>query len=596
MSDKENNENKNSEDIIEQANKNINESFVGVNQFKEIINDNSDLIDIIDNSIETNVINSANDSFSNRCNLYDNMSSDSIISAALEMYADDAYTTTPDGDFYTVSPKIQQNNVSNAVTQASNFLKRLNIDEKLWQIYYQLAKYGECYLELFYKRVPVGRIDNYTSYSKQMLDQVTKSPEAIQMEDYCEIIGRPDEISDVVYRGSTLYYLKNKQNDGSSTIMQLNNTDTEYLLPSHKYIHFTLGEEDSSKWTKVQIKLKQLAEQTQFVNTYEIEKQKTIIGRILHGRSLLYDIEKAYRNLSLMENVSMISKLSRSQVTRVANIEVGGMSKADTRKALQRVKNKVKNKMSINEDTGSQNYVDVSGLDNTIVNPTQNGKGALEFNTLDRTEPDIKSVVDLDYFSNKLFGGLKIPKAYLGFEADLNDSGGDTLAQLSIRYSRTITKIQSAVENGLSDLCYLYLISSGFSEFEASNIKINIMPPVTKEEQDKLENMSTKLESIDKIVNALPDDEDLRSKASIALLKELGNNSLTKLLTEYELNKLSSKETSPIETNETDSEVDAAFDEAKKDTSLPADETDNNSEDETDTTATDDTESNDELK
>lgn len=596
MSDKENNENKNSEDIIEQANKNINESFVGVNQFKEIINDNSDLIDIIDNSIETNVINSANDSFSNRCNLYDNMSSDSIISAALEMYADDAYTTTPDGDFYTVSPKIQQNNVSNAVTQASNFLKRLNIDEKLWQIYYQLAKYGECYLELFYKRVPVGRIDNYTSYSKQMLDQVTKSPEAIQMEDYCEIIGRPDEISDVVYRGSTLYYLKNKQNDGSSTIMQLNNTDTEYLLPSHKYIHFTLGEEDSSKWTKVQIKLKQLAEQTQFVNTYEIEKQKTIIGRILHGRSLLYDIEKAYRNLSLMENVSMISKLSRAQVTRVANIEVGGMSKADTRKALQRVKNKVKNKMSINEDTGSQNYVDVSGLDNTIVNPTQNGKGALDFNTLDRTEPDIKSVVDLDYFSNKLFGGLKIPKAYLGFEADLNDSGGDTLAQLSIRYSRTITKIQSAVENGLSDLCYLYLISSGFSEFEASNIKINIMPPVTKEEQDKLENMSTKLESIDKIVNALPDDEDLRSKASIALLKELGNNSLTKLLTDYELNKLSSTKTNSIETKETDSEIDDAFDEAKKDTSLPADETNNNSEDETHTTATNDTESNDELK
>ena len=202
----------------------------------------------------------------------------------------------------------------------------------------------------------------------------------------------------------------------------------------------------------------------------------------------------------------------------------------------------------------------------------------------------------MDYFSNKLFGGLKIPKAYLGFEADLNDSGGDTLAQLSIRYSRTITKIQSAVENGLSDLCYLYLISSGFSEFEASNIKINIMPPVTKEEQDKLENMSTKLESIDKIVNALPDDQDLRSKASIALLKELGNNSLTKLLTEYELNRLSSNETDSIETNETDSEIDDAFDEAKKNTSLPSDKTDNNSEDEKDTTATDDTESNDELK
>ena len=536
--------------MVQTSTQRINEADVGVTDFSKAVNDNYNLVDMVDSSIDVAVVNNPNDNISNRYNLYDNMSNDSVISAALEMYADDSLTVTPDNEYFSLSQKVEDSDNAAAVNEARQFLNELNIGKHLWSIYYQLAKYGECYLELFYSRKTIGEINNNTTLDKYLreLDDSHKVAETIVMEPYCEIVSRPDKIKDVVYRGSTLYY------DVSKDDLRENFDRKDQKQPSHKYIHFVLGSEDSANVERLQISISK--NQSANTNLGMSTEDKKVYGYVLRGRSILYDVEKSYRNLSLVENVAMMSKLTRASITRVANVEVGGMSKADTRKAIQRVKSKVKNKVSINENSGSSNYVDVTGMDNIIVNPTMEGKGSLDIETLDLTDPDIKSVLDLDYFANKLFGGLKIPKAYLGFESDLNDSGGETLSQLSIRYSRSVNKIQSAVEEGLSNLCYLYLITKGRGEYGANNIKVTIQPPVTKEEQDKLENMSSKLDAIDKIVQALPEDDKLRSDASIILLKDLGNSSLTKLLIDYQHNKIDSLTENEDEETDTFSEQD----------------------------------------
>lgn len=505
----------------------INERGVGVKEFLSESLDNADLISSIDTTMGMGKVNEVDSDVSSRYDLYDNMGKDSVISAALEMYADDALTEHSNGSLFSVAQRVSDSDNTEVVSQAENFLHLLEIDKKMWEIYYQLAKYGECYLELFYTRNKVGRIDGQAQKTSEVV-------EVINLENFCEIVDRPDKVVDVIYRGSTLFYSLVKGRDESNTYSY--NSDDNAIMPAHKYIHFTLGVEDSKRKSIVDIHLKGKQEESTFNPIYKsefdkdpLDKERTIHGRVLRGRSILYDIEKAYKNLSIMENVVMIGKLSRSTVTRVANVEVGNMSKADTRKAIQRVKSRLKNKVSINEDTGSANYVDVTGLDNTIINPISNGKGAVDVQTI-TTDPDIKSVADLEYFSNKLFGGLKIPKAYLGFESDLNDNGGDTLAQLSVRYSRTIRKIQSSVERGLENLCYLYLKSTGTSENVARNIRVNIAPPMTKEEQEKLEVLSTKLETINAIVDMLPEDENLKEQARVILLQDVGNAALTNLI------------------------------------------------------------------
>ena len=50
---------------------------------------------------------------------------------------------------------------------------------------------------------------------------------------------------------------------------------------------------------------------------------------------------------------------------------------------------------------------------------------------------------DIDYLKNKLFAALKIPKAYLGYEEQVN--GKATLAAEDVRFARTIERIQRIV-------------------------------------------------------------------------------------------------------------------------------------------------------
>ena len=537
--------------VAEAVAERIMEHGVGVTDFTSGSTIHSDLVDGIDSTTDINQVSAIDSDVRSRYDLYDNMSKDSVISAALEMYADDAFTTNADNAAFTVTQRVDDKNNKEVVSQAENFLHLLEMDEKLWEMYYQLAKYGECYLELFYKREQVGRIDGKSS----RLEDLT---EILVMEPFCEVVDRPDKVVDIIYRGSTLFYTLSKDSENDGFIKE--NINEQIALPAHKYIHFTLGVEDSKRKNSLEIRIGgKDSNEVKAINPIyqsEFEKQdledaeKIIYGKVLRGRSILYDIEKAYKNLSIMENVVMIGKLSRSTVTRVANVEVGSMSKADTRKAIQRVKSKLKNKVAISEDAGSSNYIDVTGLDNTIINPISNGKGAVEVSTITSTDPDIKSVADLEYFSNKLFGGLKIPKAYLGFESDLNDNGGDTLAQLSIRYSRTIRKIQTSVERGLENLCYLYLKANGSADSVAGNIKVNITPPMTKEEQEKLEVLSTKLETINTIIEMLPNEGDLQDQAKMILLQDLGNASLTNLIVNHQKAKLFENE-NVEETDET---------------------------------------------
>ena len=49
-------------------------------------------------------------------------------------------------------------------------------------------------------------------------------------------------------------------------------------------------------------------------------------------------------------------------------------------------------------------------------------------------------IADVEYLRDKLFAALKIPKAFLGYEADLE--GKATLAAEDIRFARTIDRIQ----------------------------------------------------------------------------------------------------------------------------------------------------------
>ena len=60
---------------------------------------------------------------------------------------------------------------------------------------------------------------------------------------------------------------------------------------------------------------------------------------------------------------------------------------------------------------------------------------------------------------NKLFAALKIPKAYLNYEQDLN--ARSTLIQLDIRYARSVSQLQTTLITGLTRLANIHLAYLG---------------------------------------------------------------------------------------------------------------------------------------
>ena len=101
------------------------------------------------------------------------------------------------------------------------------------------------------------------------------------------------------------------------------------------------------------------------------------------------------------------------------------------------------------------------------------------------------SIEDIDYLKNKLFAALKIPKAYLGYEENVN--GKATLAAEDVRFARTIERIQRTVISELSKIAIVHLYSQGITDSEMTNFELQLVNPSTIYEQEKVNLWSEKI-------------------------------------------------------------------------------------------------------
>jgi hypothetical protein len=101
------------------------------------------------------------------------------------------------------------------------------------------------------------------------------------------------------------------------------------------------------------------------------------------------------------------------------------------------------------------------------------------------------TIEDIDYLKNKLFAALKIPKAYLGYEENIN--GKATLAAEDVRFARTIERIQRTVISELTKIAIVHLYSQGVSGPEMTDFSLSLVNPSTIYEQEKVNLWSEKI-------------------------------------------------------------------------------------------------------
>lgn len=455
-------------------------------------------------------------------NAYDEMSRDVIIAMALSMYAEDASQYDTMGRVIWVEAEDPE-----LADFLNDLLELLEIPKKLRSICYSLAEYGDVYLRLYKKPKDggsgsmlhdnLGKISNAST--SQEMEEILEAmiDRSVDYEDYVEIVDSPEDHFDLVHKGKTCQYAVVNQSAGSKS-------DRIELYPPDQFIHIYIE--------NTHIRDKEYFEFTTF--DQETREKQTHKYKVRRGKSMLYDIYSVQKEIQLIESALLLSRLSKTAQTRSVSVEVGDMSKLEVRKLTRRVKSALESKLSINKITDKQgtlrSYAAPGGFDNIIVNPTRNGKGSLTMQTFGG-DFDPKSLVDVDYFSNKRFGGLRIPKAFAGFDDMLGTSAGGSLTKLDSRYGRTIKMIQSCVIAGITDMLNLFLLHRG-RENGINEFKVRMVSPTTVDDIDRDDLLMNRLNLISSFVGVIPEEASYRDElVSYLITKYAGDPEVSRIVT-----------------------------------------------------------------
>lgn len=221
-------------------------------------------------------------------------------------------------------------------------------------------------------------------------------------------------------------------------------------------------------------------------------------------------------------------------------VEVGDMPKDQIGAYLQRIKTLIEQKAAFNAGQSMAEYTNPGPVENNVYFPVHDGKGAITTNEIGG-DVDVKGLADLDYFNNKLFSAVRVPKQFLGFTDDAAGfSGGSSLAIISSRYGKAVKRIQNSFIQALTDVINLFLLDKGLDNY-VNKFTLRMQAPVTQEEIDRRENADNRVRYVGSVmseINNIVDDNALKLKVLKSMLASTINNPEVLNLLETEIERL----------------------------------------------------------
>ena len=546
------------------------ETEIGVDTANEFFKDIANLGDSA--SIDISSLNTFTQLSQNRETLYqvlDTMAQDSTVAAILEIYAEDATETNERGEI--VWSESSDPNINKYITY---LLKSLNVDKNMYKWVYSLCKYGDLYLKLFrHSDFEDKLFEDSTSKStlNEKFSRISdKEPQneavnesillkAYDSEDrlanFIDMVPNPGEMFELTKFGKSYAYLKTNQLP--TAVQQQNPVISSYYLYKMRkrdleiynavsFVHATLCDDTP-----------RMPEQVQIFYDNDLESDNSYTYKVNKGQSILYSSYKIWREMMLLENALLLNRLTKSSILRVIEVEVADMPKERVQPYLQRVKTLVEQKTSISDGDRLTEYTNPGPMENNVYVPTRNGVGALNTQQIGG-DINVKDIADIDYFKNKFYGSMKIPKQYLGDTDDATGfNGGTSLSIVSSRYAKTVKRIQSAMIQALTDCINILLIDRGLDSY-VNKFTLHMQPPVTQEEIDKRDNLSSEMSIIRDILDMTSDIEDPVTKLKIlkALLSQTISNQEVIELVQDEIERLEQEvDEGAIDNGELDDEL-----------------------------------------
>ena len=363
---------------------------------------------------------------------YEAMDTDPIIASALDILCDEASLKNDQGEVLSI--KSSDENIQKVLYNL--FYDVLNIEFNLWSWTRNMCKYGDFFLKLeIAEKFGVYNVLPYTVYNMSRHEgQDEKDPTKV------EFVINPDGLAG----SNDPYYMPKNEN--------------AVKLDNYEVAHFRLLSDTNY---------------------------------LPYGRSFIEPARKIFKQLTLMEDAMLIHRIMRAPEKRTFFVNVGSIPPAEVDQFMQKTINTMKKTPYVDPKTGQYNLkFNMQNMMEDFYIPVRGGDASTRIETTKGLDYD--GTNDISYLQSKLFASLKIPKAYFGYEGDLQ--GKATLAAEDIRFARTVERIQRIMESELTKIALVHLYTQGFTGESLTNFEIKLTNPSIIFEQEKVALMKEKID------------------------------------------------------------------------------------------------------
>jgi hypothetical protein len=368
---------------------------------------------------------------------YDVMDQDAIIASALDILSDESTLKNDMGEVL----QIRSSNEDIQKILYNLFYDVLNVEFNLWMWIRQMCKYGDFFLKLeIAEKFGVYNVIPYTAYHIERIEGQN-----------------PDNPSEILYRwnpegfaGSSYGYY--------SVPNQVDNDNTGITYENYEMAHFRMVSD---------------------------------VNYLPYGRAYIEPARKLFKQYTLMEDAMLIHRIARAPEKRIFYVNVGAIPPNEVEAFMQKTISSMKRTPYMDEKTGEYNLkYNMQNMLEDFYIPVRGNDSATKIDTTPGLSYD--GIQDVEYLRDKLFAALKIPKAFLGY--DENVEGKATLAAEDIRFARTIDRIQRIVLSELNKIALVHLYTQGYTAENMTNFELSMTTPSIIYDQERIELLKSKAE------------------------------------------------------------------------------------------------------
>lgn len=210
-----------------------------------------------------------------------------------------------------------------------------------------------------------------------------------------------------------------------------------------------------------------------------------------YGRSYIEPARKIFKQLALMEDAMLIHRILRAPQRRVYYVDTGNVPPNEIPTFMEKLKGQTQRTPMVDPKTGEYNLrYNMMTVNEDFYIPVRGGNTSTKIDTLPGLE--YNAIEDVVYLRDKMLAAMKVPKAFLGYEADVE--GKSTLAQQDIRFARTIERIQRIVVSELTKIALIHLYSQGYTNENLTNFELELTTPSIVYDQERVALMKEKVD------------------------------------------------------------------------------------------------------